>query len=210
MDTDANERTTSALQHSSSDQPLGLHNDAQAELIEPQAQQEHLQPAATAEQAGVPADIALQPAGAADAAMAGPELHQLGPLHIGQAFATPAVRTLDDIMSEYESPKHHAPGLELPVHPPPAAPAHPSLHSTEHSAAQGAPSSPADQVPRQGQAEAEVAAQDTADEAVGAYAAGPGHDEHISDAGPLGLQRNQTAETPNGAPLPSKVRCCSS
>ena len=210
MDTDANERTTSALQQSSSDQPLNFHNDAQAELIEPQAQQEHLQPAATAEQAGVPADIVLQPAGAADAAIAGPELHQPGPSHIEQAPATPAVRTLDDIMSEYESPKHHDPGPELPVHLPTAASAQPSLHSTEHSAGYGAPGSPADQVPRQGQAEAVLAAQDAADEAVGAHAVGPGQDEHMSDAGPIGLQHDQSALTPDGAPLPSKVRCCSS
>lgn len=211
MDTDVNKRTTSALQHSSSDQPSGFHNDAQAELIEAQAQPEHLQPAATAEQAGIPADIALQPADAeADAAPAGPELHQPGPPHTEQAPATPAVRTLDDIMSEYESPKHHDPGPELPVHPPPAAPAQPSLYSTEHSAAQGVRGSPADQVPRQGQAEVALAAQGAADEAVGAHAAGPGHDEHMPDASPTGLQHGLPAETPGMAPLPSKVRCCSS
>ena len=210
MNTDANGHTTSALQHLSPDEPLNPQHGAQAELDGPQAQQEHLQPAATAEQAEVPNDIALQPPKAADAALAGSELHKPGSLQVGQSPATPAVRTLDDIMSEYESPKHHHLGPELPVHPPPAAPAQPSLHSTEHATAQGEPGSPADQVSGQGQAEAAVAAQDAADEAVGAHAVGVGHDEHMPDASPTGLQHGLPAETPGMAPLPGKVRCCSS
>ena len=55
-----------------------------------------------------------------------------------------------------------------------------------------------------------MAAQGAADEAVGAHAAGPRHDEHMPDASPTGLQHGLPAETPGMAPLPSKVRCCSS
>ena len=394
--------TISALQDTPPTQPLASDNDSQAELISPQAQQNHLQPAATAEQAGVPADMPLPPLRAADVALAGPELHQPGlqkksheatskhltdpsaanpvaqqqpaalsgtvqapaeasramleaftrpvdertdtgmeehggsklphaeaqgglnglskpepdpmdegawplqqqhmgvhgiekvasgkqsaalpfhpeqslqqiqqaaddgaslqfgdkaslsqaqsqqditsdtkqlpanmheqpdravhegapsagqisaaipeqntPLQIRQSQATQAVRSLDDIMSEYESPTHHGSGLQLPEHLPPAAPADPSQYSTEHGAAQGALGSPADQVPVQGHTKAALAARGTADNAAGAHAAVPGHDEHMIDAGQTGLQCGPPAETPDGGPLLSKVRFCS-